>query len=156
MSQRVLTFHYTLTDAKGTKLDSSVGQEPLTFLEGQGQIIPGLEDSLKTLQVGDKKRVQVPAAQAYGEREERFVVKVPRDKLPAKDIKVGDQFQVSADPSGRPLTIVALTDSEVTLDANHPLAGIDLTFDVEVVDIRDASTEELTHGHSHGPGGHGH
>jgi FKBP-type peptidyl-prolyl cis-trans isomerase SlyD len=156
MSQRIISFHYTLTDPSGKTIDSSVGQDPLTYLEGKGQIIPGLENNLQKMKVSDKKRVTVPSAEAYGPREERYVVKVPRGKLPAKDIKVGDQFQVSADPSGRPLTVITITESEVTLDANHPLAGIDLTFDVEIIDVREATAEELAHGHSHGPGGHGH
>lgn len=154
MSKRVVSFHYTLTDPSGKQLDSSVGADPLTYMEGVGQIIPGLEKVLASLKVGDKQIVKVTAAEAYGEREERFVVKVPRESLPPGEMHVGDEFQAAEDPDGHPFRVIAVDAKEATLDANHPLAGIDLSFDIEVVLVREATAEELTHGHAHGPGGH--
>ncbi len=143
MKARVISFHYTLTNAEGKKLDSSVGQTPLSYLEGAHQIIPGLEKEIKPLKVKDKKKIKVTPEEAYGLRDERFVVQVPRENLPKKDLKVGDQFQVANDPSGRPLLVTQLTDTHATLDANHPLAGVELTFDIEMIDIREATDEEL-------------
>lgn len=149
MAQRVVSFHYTLTNSQGEQLDSSAGHEPLSYLEGVGQIIPGLEKEIEKLQVKDKKKINVPAAEAYGLREEKYIVSVPRDKFPAGDIHVGDQFQPGEDPNAHPFTVTEITSSHVTLDANHPLAGVDLVFDVEVVNIREATAEEIKHGHTH-------
>lgn len=153
-NRRVITFHYTLTDPEGNTLDSSIGQEPLAFLEAGGQIIPGLEKVVQTLKVGEKKRVVVPAAEAYGERDERFVLKVPRDELPEGELQVGDELQAGGDDESHPLLITEITDAYAVLDGNHPLAGMNLTFDVELTGIREATAEELSHGHVHGPGGH--
>jgi FKBP-type peptidyl-prolyl cis-trans isomerase SlyD len=155
MAPRVIGFHYTLTDTAGKELDSSQGAEPLYFMEGVGQIIPGLEAELKVLKVGDKRKIAVPAERAYGLRNQEHVLKVPRDKLPQGDIKVGDMFQTQ-DGHSPPLTVTVVTATHITLDANHPLAGIDLTFDIEIMEIRDATREEEAHGHAHGPGGHHH
>lgn len=150
---RVISFHYTLTDPLGKQLDSSQGHAPLTFMEGVGQIIPGLEKIITTLKTGDKQNVKVVASEAYGDRDERYVVKVPRQNFPEGEIHVGDEFQSSEDPNAHPFRVVDVSLQEVTLDANHPLAGVDLSFDVEIVEVRDASAEEVTHGHVHGPGG---
>lgn len=141
MNSRVISFHYTLTNPKGETLDSSEGREPLSFVEGMGQIIPGLESQLGKLNVGDKKRLDVKAAEAYGDRNKDLIFEVTRDRLPAKDIKVGDRFRSQQSPS--PLTVTKVTDSHVTLDANHPLAGVDLTFNVEVTDMRAATEEDM-------------
>jgi FKBP-type peptidyl-prolyl cis-trans isomerase SlyD len=150
---RVISFHYTLTDPEGKTLDSSAGHDPLMYMEGSGQIIPGLEERMKDLKVGDKKKIQVPAVEAYGEREQKYIVAVPLDKLPG-DVKVGDQFGLGGDPEGHPFSVIDVNSTHATMDANHPLAGVDLTFDVEVVEIREATAEEMSHGHAHGPGGH--
>ena len=156
VSKRVISFHYTLTDSKGQKLDSSVGHDPFTFMEGGGQIIPGLEKRLESLKEKDKQKINVPAAEAYGERDDRFIVEVKKEQLPSPNLKVGDQFQAGGEMQGHPFTVVKMSDTHATLDANHPLAGVDLTFDVEIISIREATDEELQHGHSHGPGGHHH
>ena len=142
MSARAISFHYTLTDPKGETLDSSAGRDPLTFVEGQGQIIPGLETELGKLNIGDKKRVQVKAADGYGTRNDKLVFEVTKDRLPVKEIKVGDKFRSQASPV--PLTVTKVTDSHITLDANHPLADVDLTFDVEITGMRAATEEELS------------
>ncbi len=155
MNPRAISFHYTLTDSEGNKLDSSVGLEPLTYLEGVGQIIPGLERQLALLEVGDKKKIEVLATDAYGERDQKYIVAVPLDKLPG-EVKVGDQFQAGPEAQSHPFTVIEVNETHATLDANHPLAGVDLVFDVELVSIREATAEELQHGHTHGPGGHAH
>lgn len=110
MSARVVSFHYTLTDAAGKVLDSSKGHEPLTFMEGSDAIIPGLERQMTVMQKGDKKRILVPAAEAYGAQK----------------------------------------------DGSHPLAGVDLTFDIEITAAREATAQEISHGHAHGEHGHSH
>jgi len=156
MSPRVVAFHYTLTGPSGEVLDSSQGQEPLSYIEGLGQIIPGLEVELQALKTGDKKKIQVPAAQAYGERDENLRLPVPRDRFAGQEIKVGDQFRSGDHPDAPPLTVVEVNDKAIVMDANHPLAGMDLTFDVEITDQREATQEELSHGHVHGEGGHHH
>ena len=154
---RVVTFHYTLRDPAGRVLDSSAGGQPIAYLEGAGQIIDGLDQRLRSAEPGVKTRVQVPAAQAYGERDAAQIQRVKRTALPIEgDLKVGDTFQAGADKFAPMVTVAALEGDEVLLDANHPLAGIDLTFDVEIVSARAASTDELSHGHAHGAGGHEH
>ncbi len=157
MKARVVSFHYTLTNTTGEVLDSSSGAEPLTYMEGAEQIIPGLEEQMKALSVGDKKKILVPAADAYGVQDPALVVETSSSSLPKKNAQVGDQF-TGALPNGQeaPFTVTKVTDSQVTLDGNHPLAGQDLTFDVELTEIREATAEELEHGHAHGPDGHHH
>jgi FKBP-type peptidyl-prolyl cis-trans isomerase SlyD len=156
MSKRVISFHYTLTNTAGDKIDSSAGGEPLAFIEDTGSIIPGLERELIALKVGDKKRIGVKAADAYGRRDEKKVHTVEKKKLPTKQIQVGDRFRGGKDAHSPILTVTEVTDTHVTLDANHPLAGEDLTFDVEIVGFREATKQELDHGHVHGAGGHHH
>jgi FKBP-type peptidyl-prolyl cis-trans isomerase SlyD len=156
MSQKVISFHYTLTDSGGTKLDSSAGGEPLTFLEGVGQIIPGLEGHLKNMKVGEKKHVTVKARDGYGEKDPKNVAEVPLEQMPTRRIKVGDRFRAGQEPHSPIVTVVKVTETHATLDGNHQLAGMDLTFDVEITEIREATEEELAHGHVHGSGGHAH
>lgn len=153
---RVISFHYTLTDFQGTTLDSSAGREPLLYMEGSGQIIPGLERELASLKKGDKKTVKVPHKEAYGVRNEQLVIKTPKAQFPIKDVQVGQQFQLDGDPEGRPFTVMLANDQEVILDGNHPLASVDLVFDVEIAEIREATDEEMSHGHAHGGDGHHH
>ncbi len=152
MTQSVISFHYTLFGPDGKILETSKGAQPLQFLTGTGQIIPGLENSLNQLKPGDKKRVQVPCEEAYGQRDQALVLQVPMEKFPSKEVKVGDQFKASGNPSTPPLTVIEVNNGLVTLDANHPLAGIDLTFDVEIVAMREATAEECAHKHSHEAG----
>jgi FKBP-type peptidyl-prolyl cis-trans isomerase SlyD len=154
--KKVITFHYTLTNPSGETIDSSRSGEPLSILSGVGQLIPGLEKELATLNVGETKRIAVKAADGYGRRDESKVYEVDRKKLPNQQIKVGDRFRGGKEASAPILTVTAVTDSHVTLDANHPLAGVDLTFDVEVTGVREPTKEELDHGHVHGAGGHHH
>jgi FKBP-type peptidyl-prolyl cis-trans isomerase SlyD len=151
-----VSFHYTLRDPSGRVLDSSAGGDALTYLEGAGQIIDGLDEELRDVAAGVKARVQVPAAKAYGERDPGQVHRVKRGMLPIEgNLSVGDQFQTDTDRFAPVVTVAAIEGDDVLLDANHPLAGVDLTFDVEIVSARAASAEELSHGHAHGAGGCG-
>ncbi len=129
--------HYTGRLEDGTQFDSSEGRDPLQFQVGGGQIIPGLEKQIEGMNEGEKATVTVPADQAYGPRDERQVQTVPRRAFPADlDLKMGASLQATT-PEGRqiPLTVVGMSDDDVTVDANHPLAGHDLIFDVELVEI---------------------
>ncbi len=157
MTAQVIGFHYTLKDTAGALIDSSEGQAPLLFMVGSGHIIPSLEDELVKLNVGDKKNVQITAEHAYGEIVEDLKITVKRSQFPADaELKVGDQFQVNEDPEAPVFMIVSLTDEDVNVDGNHPMAGKDLVFDVEVIEKRAATEEEIAHGHAHGDGGHQH
>ncbi len=156
MSQRVISFHYTLTDKSAQVIDHSKERGPMTFMEGAQQIIPGLERQLLALKVGDKQRIQVSAAEAYGERNEKMIIKVQPEQLPHKDVKVGDKFSGGKEPHAPVFTVIHVTPTEITLDGNHMLAGVDLIFDVELTAIREATAEELAHGHAHGEHGHSH
>lgn len=149
MRHRVVSFHYTLTDAAGKRLDSSVGGAPLVFLEGTGQIIPGLEAQIQRMKPGEKKLVTVKARDAYGPRDSAKVVEVPRDRIPSPRINVGDKLRTGPSPHDPIATVTKATPTHVTLDSNHPLAGLDLTFAIEIVAVRDATPAEL----SRGPGG---
>lgn len=158
MSTRVVTFHYTVKDKSGKKVDSSVGQDPMSFLEGSGQIIPGLESALKGAKAGDKKSVDVKAAEAYGEYDKELKFDVPKSQFPkGEQIEVGMQFRAGQPGEPSPVfTVTSVGDTSISVDGNHPLAGQDLSFDVEVIDVRDATLEEIKHGHAHGPGDHHH
>ena len=157
MSKNVIGFHYTLKDKDGHTIDSSAGREPLLFLEGSGQIIPGLEKELIALTVGDKKNIEVKAEDAYGNIIEDLKITVNKSQFPEdKEIQEGDQFQVNNDPHAPVFTVVLIEGDDVHIDGNHPMAGHDLFFDVEITEKRTASDEELSHGHAHGPGGHHH
>lgn len=154
MSRNVVTFHYTLRDTRGQVVDASVGGEPISFLEGAGQIVEGLEEGLRGLAAGSRAKVGVPAAKAYGERDESQVQRVLKALLPIEgDIKPGDQFRAGNDAYAPIVTVVGVEGDELLLDANHPLAGVDLEFEVEVIGVRAATAEEIEHGHSHGEGG---
>lgn len=157
MTTRVIGFHYTLTDTSGAVLDSSIGSEPLYFLENSHQIIPGLEKVIQLMNVGDKRKVEVKAADAYGDLNPELVVKVKKNQFPPDaNLQIGDQFQVNNDAHSPVFTIITIETDEVTVDGNHPMAGKDLVFDVEIVGARQATADEVAHGHAHGEHGHGH
>jgi FKBP-type peptidyl-prolyl cis-trans isomerase SlyD len=153
----VVSFHYTLTGKDGQTIDSSAGNEPLTYLHGVGQIVPGLENALLGKQAGDKMDVEVSAEEGYGEHHEFMVQQVPREAFQGVDeIEPGMQFQAQTPQGAMTVTVTAVDESTVTVDGNHPLAGQPLFFAVEVVSVRDATEEEISHGHVHGAGGHHH
>ncbi len=135
-----VAIHYTGTLTDGATFDSSQGRDPLEFTVGSGQIIPGLDKALPGMEVGDKKVVAVPADEAYGQADPNARQAVPRADIPAEiPLDIGTQLQVQT-PTGQamPVTVVEVTDEQVTLDANHPLAGKDLTFAIELVEIKAA------------------
>lgn len=153
----VATFHYTLTDAAGKVIDSSDGREPLTYLHGSGNIVPGLEKEMSGKQPGDVFNVVVAPEEGYGMPNPMMVQVVPREAFQGVDtLEVGMEFQAQTPQGPMSVAIAKVDGDEVTVDGNHPLAGQTLHFAIEVTDVRDASLEELTHGHVHGPGGHHH
>ncbi len=155
---KVITFNYTLKDDNGTVLDSSENKEPLSFLSGTSTILPKLEETLNGMIIGSKKNVKLSAGDAYGDYKEEAVQKVKKEQFPKEaQLTVGASY-VANSPDGKqmPFVITEVKEDDVTVDFNHPLAGKDLEFDVELVDKRDATPEEIQHGHVHGPGGHNH
>lgn len=149
----VVSIHYTLTNQAGEKLDSSIGAEPLSYINGAGNIIPGLESALSDSSVGDKLTVTIEAADAYGERNEQQIQTVSKDMFQGiETIEVGMQFQADSSNGPAVVTITTIDGDNITIDGNHPLAGEQLTFDVEVMDIRPATDSEMEHGHIHGAG----
>jgi FKBP-type peptidyl-prolyl cis-trans isomerase SlyD len=156
-NQRVVTLNYTLTDDDGQVIDQSQSGD-FAYLHGASNIIPGLEQALSEKETGDKLTVRITPDEAYGERNEELTQVVPRDMFQDPDqIETGRQFQAQS-PNGDMLTITVtgVDGDNVTIDGNHPLAGKHLNFDVEVVGVREATPEELDHGHVHGAGGHQH
>ncbi len=150
-----VSIHYTLTNDEGEVLDSSIGDDALVYLHGTGNIIPGLEDALQGKAVGDKFNVRIAAKDAYGEQNDEMIQVIPRAMFEGIDeIEVGMQFHADVSSGSGEVTIVKIEGDDITIDGNHPLAGMALTFDVEVVDIRPATKEEAEHGHIHGAGCH--
>jgi len=153
---KVVAIHYTLRDNEGTTIDSSIGGEPLTYIQGIGNLIPGMEEGLEGLTVGEKVNILVSPEKGYGVRHDQLIQKVPRASFGTQDIKPGMQFQTQGNHGAQVVTVTDVGLDSVTVDGNHPLAGVELNFDVEVISIREATKEELDHGHVHGAGGHHH
>jgi len=154
---KVASIEYTLKGSDGEVIDASSGN-PLPYIHGHMNLVPGLEKELEGKSVGDKFSTLVPAAEGYGEVNEEFIQVVPVAMFQGVDeLAVGMQFQASG-PEGQAhsVHITKIDGDDITVDGNHPLAGKDLAFDIEVVDLRDATPEELDHGHVHGEGGHSH
>lgn len=157
MKRRVFAINYTLKGSDGTILDASELGQPLPFLEGAGQIIPALETEIKNLTQGQKKTVNLMAKDAYGLPEEKMKMDVPKaDLAHIQDLKVGTFLQLDLGEQTKVVRVTRMDEATITLDGNHPLAGQDLTFEIEMVQVRDATQEELAHGHAHGLHGHGH
>jgi len=155
---KVVLMHYTLKNDAGDVIDSSDGGDPLPFLQGHGNIIPGLESALEGSKAGDKLDVSIKPADAYGERMKDAIQEIPKSALKGIDeVKVGMQLQ-SQDQDGNPflVTVTKIEDDKITVDANHPLAGQTLHFSVSIESVRKAEAEELSHGHVHADGHHHH
>lgn len=153
----VVTIDYTLTDTDGAVLDTSEGRQPLSYIHGVGNLIPGLENALAGKGAGDALQVTVPPDQAYGARNEDLLKVVEKSQFSGvDDLQVGMQFRVQSQAGQQIVTVTEIDGDNVTVDGNHPLAGATLNFDVTVVEVREATSEELEHGHVHGPGGHEH
>jgi FKBP-type peptidyl-prolyl cis-trans isomerase SlyD len=153
----VVSLHYTLTDDEGSVLDSSSGRDPFAYLHGHGNIIPGLEKALEGTSAGHKSVVDVNPVDGYGEKNPELIFEAPREHFPP-EMKLETGARVYAEGPEGPISfaVVELTDKGAVLDGNHPLAGKRLHFDVEVIDVRAATSEELAHGHVHGADGHHH
>jgi FKBP-type peptidyl-prolyl cis-trans isomerase SlyD len=152
---KVVSMNYTLTDTAGEVLDSSEGK-PMEYLQGHQNIIPGLETALEGLKPGDRKQVTIQPDDAYGKHNPELIFSLPLAQFGGQAPKAGMMVQLQSPEGDMMATIKKVDNNEVTLDANHPLAGKVLNFDVEIMDVRDASAEELSHGHPHGPHGHHH
>jgi FKBP-type peptidyl-prolyl cis-trans isomerase SlyD len=153
----VAAFHYTLTDDQNQVIDSSAGRDPLTYLHGSGQIVPGLEKQLEGRSAGDKFSADVAPEEGYGVHHPELMQEVPRSAFQGvEDIQPGMQFQGRGPQGEINVTVTRVEDDKVFIDGNHPLAGKTLHFAIEVTDVRAASEEELAHGHVHGAGGHHH
>ncbi len=152
-NNRVVSFHYALTDDDGNNLDSSAGTDPLAYLHGVGNIIPRLERALEGKSTGDSLEVAVVAAEGYGEVQQELIQAVPKSSFQGVDnIEVGMQFEAQTSQGGTvPVTVTAVTDDRVTVDGNHPLAGVNLNFDISIEAVREATEEEIANGHIHQP-----
>jgi FKBP-type peptidyl-prolyl cis-trans isomerase SlyD len=150
-----VSIHYTLTNDDGEVLDSSIGDEALLYLHGGGNIISGLEKALHGKAAGDKFNVRIAAEDAYGELMDEMVQVISREMFEGIDnIEVGMQFHADVSYGTGVVSVVNIEGDDITIDGNHPLAGLALTFDVEVIDVRAATQEEMAHGHIHGAGCH--
>lgn len=153
----VVQFNYTLRDEKGEVLETNDGLEPIAYLHGHDNMMHGVEDALTGKDVGAKFSVTLPASQTYGERNEDSEQRVSVKHLQGASVwKPGMRALINTDQGQRQVTIVKVGKFMATVDVNHPLAGRELTFDLEVMDVRDATSEEIAHGHAHGKGGHQH
>ncbi|MDH3411942.1 MAG: peptidylprolyl isomerase [Gammaproteobacteria bacterium] len=148
--QKVVSIHYTLTNSDGQVLQESTAGEPLSYLHGTGNIIPGLEAALSGKSAGDKLNVRVEPEQAYGVRNDGLIQELPRNVFEGiEDIQEGMQFQAHSEQGTRVITVTKVDGDHITVDANHPLAGQTLNFEVEVNTVREATEEEIAHGHVH-------
>ena len=157
VDQKVVTLHYTLTDNEGRVIDQSEDGS-FAYLHGASNIIPGLENALSGKTAGEELSVAVSPEEAYGVRDESMLQQVPKNMFEdTNQIAVGTQFHAQG-PNGEMLvvTVMEVQEEHVLVDGNHPLAGVELNFDVKIIDVRDASEEEVEHGHVHGPEGHHH
>lgn len=150
---KVAAIHYTLTDNDGNLLDSSEGRDPLYYIQGIGNLIPGMEEGLEGKESGDKLDIKVSPDKGYGELNPQLVQQVPLGAFAGQEVKPGMRFSTNR---GETVTVTEVGPESVTVDGNHPLAGVELNFKVEVIEVRNATADELQHGHVHGPGGHQH
>lgn len=152
-----VTIHYTLTNDIGEEIDSTRGSDPLVYLHGNGSIIKGLEKALTNKNIGDKFNVRIAAPEAYGEFSEDMIQVISKEMFDGVDnLEVGMQFNAAVNSGTSIITITKIDGDDVTIDGNHPLAGQALNFDIEIVDVRLATKDEISHGHIHGAGCHHH
>lgn len=153
----VVVMHYAVSDSEGTLIDSSYDDKPMAIIQGTGYLIPGLDNALVDRTAGDKFEVAVACADAYGERHEQLVQTVPREVLAGvEDLSLGTQLRATTDEGDQTVIVIDVQDDVITVDGNHPLSGLDLSFDVEILEVREATADELSHGHVHAEGGCGH
>ncbi|QCZ93020.1 FKBP-type peptidyl-prolyl cis-trans isomerase [Salinimonas iocasae] len=150
--ESVVSIHYTVSAEDGTQLDSSEGKQPLTVMLGKRFLIEGLEDALQNKEQGEKFEVDIAPEQAYGQRMDELVQQVPKDMFDGMDVEVGMSFRATTEQGEQSVMIIDVAEDHVVVDGNHPLAGVPLKFEVEVVEVREPTQEEIEHGHAHGPG----
>ncbi len=150
---KVASIHYTLRDDEGTVIDSSEGRDPLAYLHGAGNLIQGMEEGLEGKTKGEKLQLKIEPEKGYGEKDENLVQKVPVSAFGSQEVKVGMRFSTN---QGGVVTVTEVGLESIVVDGNHPLAGVPLNFDVEIIEVRNATEEEISHGHVHGAGGHAH
>ncbi len=150
---KVAAIHYTLRDNEGTVLDSSDGRDPLLYIQGIGNLILGMEEGLEGKAKGEKVQLKIAPEKGYGVLNPELVQQVPMKAFEGQEVKEGMRFNTN---QGEVVTITEVSTDSVTVDGNHPLAGVELNFDVEVMDVREATADEISHGHVHGEGGHHH
>ena len=156
-ANKVVLIHYTLTNGSGEVLDSSAGGDPLAYIHGGGNLIAGLEEALEGRSAGSRLQVAVAPDKAYGTHDPALVQTVPKRAFQGiGEVKPGMRFTAQTEQGARQVVVTRIAGDMVTVDGNHPLAGQSLNFDVEITEVREATAEELTHGHVHGPGGHHH
>ena len=158
---KIVTFHYRLQDDSGVEIESSHGGDPMAYLHGHGNIITGLESGMEGKNAEDVFSITVEAKDAYGERLEDATQRVPLkhlngDKRSKAKLKPGMGVSINTEEGAKQVIVIKAGKFNVDVDLNHPLAGKTLTFDVEIQSVRDASDEEIAHGHAHGGGGHHH
>ncbi|WP_125779029.1 FKBP-type peptidyl-prolyl cis-trans isomerase [Pseudoalteromonas rubra] len=152
----VVKMHYAVLDNDDNSIDNTFDDEPLEFIVGTGYLISGLEDALMSKQAGDKFSVSVDPQNGYGERHDNLMQAVPKSMFEEMEVEVGMQFRATTDEGEQTVIVIGIEGDDVIVDGNHPLAGITLNFDVEILDVREATSEELEHGHVHSEGGCGH
>lgn len=156
-SGSVVVFDYTLTDDDKDIIDSSVGSEPLAYIQGEGQIVPGLEKAMEGKKAGDSFKISIPPEEAYGIHDPENISVVPADQIEGgEELEEGMQLHTEGEFGEQTVIITKIVGNEVTIDGNHPLAGMTLHFDIKIREVRPATDEERDHGHVHGPGGHHH
>lgn len=147
---KVIEIDYTLKDDNGQLLDSSEGKQPLSYIQGVGNLIPGVENALEGKSSGERVQVTVPPETGYGVRDDSLVLSVERDKFSQfEDLQEGVRFRMETPDGPMVFTVVKIGDGEVLVDGNHPLAGMTLNFDITIQSVREATSEELDHGHVH-------
>jgi len=153
---KVVSIRYTLKDENGELLDQTTKEQPFAFLSGQNQILPNLEKKISEMVIGSQQKVVLSPEQGYGNYREDAVKHVKRSEFPEKiELQEGQRFMADlGEGKHQPFFVKSISENDVTIDFNHPLAGVTLEFDIELLDIRDATNEEMMHGHVHGPGGH--
>jgi FKBP-type peptidyl-prolyl cis-trans isomerase SlyD len=157
-ANKVVTLNYKLSDDEGNLIQITKENEPFVYLSGKNQILPKLEEAIDGMIIGGKKNIELKSSEAYGDYDDKAVQQVKKQEFPENaNLEAGMEFMART-PDGKPVPFVIkeVKDEDVTIDFNHPLAGRNLSFDVELVDVRDATAEELEHGHVHGADGHHH
>jgi FKBP-type peptidyl-prolyl cis-trans isomerase SlyD len=156
-NNKVVGIEYTLKDNAGAVIDSNTGADPLFFIQGMGTIVPGLERAMEGKAAGESFDVEIKAVDGYGEYDANRKRGIPREQVPQlAEAKVGMMLQAQGPEGVSIVTVAEVTETEIVIDGNHPMAGKDLFFSIKVAEVRDATQEELSHGHVHGPGGHQH